>query len=275
MKKFYYRRGYEYTLRAFIKSFFIRKTTIDTYLKRCTYPEGKEKEVRRWILCELSSGNLQVIERTSFPGFTYNAEIMNRQNIDLLGNEVKTGDVLLELGRGWGSLTGSEYKYHMQLWEMPKKFDGHAYEYSIDGSKHIFAWASTKNSIKVDMSTMPCGFEHSFKHGMSDISSKIENGTLDELIENSNWKEREVKKEQVARFEFMKTLEINTIDDLKANIDELTKGGYVPSKIVSKVLELSGIGRAAIHNGEIGIAGMYDQMHYHAVIEAIKKETDE
>lgn len=195
------------------------------------------------------------------------------KNIDLLGNEVKTGDVMLELGRGQGSLTGSDYKYHMILWEMPKKFDGHAYEYSIDGSKHIFAWASTKKAIKVDMSTMPEGFEYSFKHGMSNISTKIENGTLVELIENSNWKNSEVKKEQVERFEFMKTLEINTIDDLRANIDELKKGGYIPHKIVSKVLELAGIGRAPVHNGEIGIAGMYDHMHYQAVIEAIATES--
>jgi hypothetical protein len=193
------------------------------------------------------------------------------KHADLLGNEVKTGDVMLELGRGFGSLTGSDYKHHMMLWEIPEKFDGHAYEYSIDGSKHIFAWASIRNAVKVDMSIMPKGFEYSFKHGMSNIDSKIENGTLFEIIENSNWKDHEVKKEQVERFEFMKTLKIDTIDDLKANIDELKKGGYVPHKIVSKVLELTGIGRTPVHNGEIGIAGMYDHMHYQVAIASIEK----
>jgi hypothetical protein len=191
---------------------------------------------------------------------------------DLLGNEVKTGDILLELGRGWGSLSGSDYIYHLKLWEMPERFDGHAYCYSIDGTKHIFAWARVGNAVKVDMSLMPDGFEFSFKHGMSDISSKIEQGTLLELIENSDWKQHEVKKEEVERFEFMKSLKIEKVEDIVSNIEELKKGGYVPHEIVSKVLELTGVGRVRVNNGEIGIAGMYDQMHYQAIIETISKK---
>jgi len=191
------------------------------------------------------------------------------KNIDLLGNEIKTGDVMLELGRGGGCYEGKKY-YSLKLWEMPEIFDGHAYCYSIDGSKHTFAWAHVGNSIKVDMSLMPEGFEYSFKHGMSDFDTKIESGTLQDLIKNSNWKDNEIKKEQVERFEFMQTLKIETIDDLKDNINELKKGGYVPNEIVSKVLELAGVRRTPIHNGEIGIAGMYDQMNYQAIIEAIK-----
>ena len=194
------------------------------------------------------------------------------KNIDLLGNEVNTGDIMLELGRGFGCLNGSDYKYTLKLWEMPDNFDGHAYYYSIDGSKHTFAWAHVGSSIKVDMSLMPDGFEYSFKHGMSDFSTKIESGTLQEIIENSNWKEREVKKEEVERYEFMKTLKIETIDDLKANIDELKKGGYVPNEIVSNVLNIAGVGRTPVHNGEIGIAGMYDHLHYQAIIEALSKD---
>ena len=190
---------------------------------------------------------------------------------DLIGNEVKAGDILLELGRGWGSLDGSEYKYHLKLWEMPETFDGHAYYYSIDGTKHIFAWAHVGNAVKVDMNLMPDGFEFSFKHGMSDISSKIEEGTVWEIIENSDWKQHEVKKEEVERFEFMKSLKIEKVEDIVSNIEELKKGGYVPHEIVSKVLELTGIGRTRVNNGEIGIAGMYDQMYYQAIIETISK----
>lgn len=190
---------------------------------------------------------------------------------DIMGNKVKAGDILLELGRGWGSLSGSDYKYHLTLWEMPETFDGHAYYYSIDGTKHIFAWAHVRNAIKVDMSLMPDGFEFSFKHGMSDISSKIEQGTLLELIENSNWKQHEVKKEEVERFEFMKSLKIEKIEDIYNNIEELKKGGYIPHEIVSKVLEITGAERVRVNNGEIGIAGMYDQMHYRAIIENISK----
>jgi len=195
------------------------------------------------------------------------------KNIDLLGQEVKTGDVMLELGRGWGSLSGSEFIYGMKLWEVPEILDGRGNYYTISGDKTYFYWAKISNAIKVDIDLMPEGFEYSFKHGMTDISSKIETGTLLELIENSNWKDSEVKKEQVERYEFMKTLEINNIDDLRNNIKELKKGGYVPHEIVSKVLEIAQIGRATAHNGEIGIAGMYDQMHYQAIIEAVSKDS--
>lgn len=193
------------------------------------------------------------------------------KNIDLLGNEIKPGDILLELGRGRGSLNGSDYKYHLKLWEMPEIYDGHAYYYSIDGTKHIFAWANVGNAIKVDMSLMPEGFEFSFKHGMSDIASKIEKGTVFELIENSNWKQHAVKKEEVERFEFMKSLKIEKVEDIASNIEELKKGGYVPREIVSKVLEVAGVAMTRANNGETGIAEMYDLMHYRGVIEIISK----
>lgn len=190
---------------------------------------------------------------------------------DLLGNKVKTGDILLELGRGFGSLGVSDYKYSLKIWEMPEKFDGHAYCYSIDGTKHIFAWAHIESAVKLDMSLMPEGFEFSFKHGMSDIASKIEQGTLLELIENSDWKQHEVKKEEVERFEFIKSLKIEKVEDIVSNIEELKKGGYVPHEIVSKVLDITGIGTTQVNNGEIGIASMYDQMHYQSIIETISK----
>jgi len=190
---------------------------------------------------------------------------------DLLGNKVKTGDILLELGRGWGSFSGSDYTYHLKIWQKPSGNDGSGFAYSVDGTKHKYWWASVKNSVKIDMDIMPEGFEYSFKHGMSDIASKIEQGTLLELIENSDWKQHEIKKEEVERFKFMKSLKIEKVEDIVSNIEELKKGGYVPHEIVSKVLELTGVGRTRINNGEIGIAGMYDQMHYQAIIETISK----
>ena len=75
----------------------------------------------------------------------------------------------------------------------------------------------------------------------------------------------------VERFEFMKSLKIEKVEDIVFNIEELKKGGHVPNEIVSKVLELAGVGRTRVNNGEIGIAGMYDQMHYQAIIETISK----
>jgi len=193
------------------------------------------------------------------------------KNIDLLGNKVKTGDVLIELGRG-GGWNGEQRYYSLKIWQKPSSNDGSGFEYGIGGKKNRYWWAFVRNSIKVDMSLMPDGFEYSFKHGMSDISTTIEDGTLQELIENSNWEDHEIKKEQVERFEFMQTLKIETIDDLKNNIDELKKGGYVPHEIVSNVLNIVGAGRTPVHNGEIGIAGMYDHLHYQAIIEALSKD---
>ena len=125
------------------------------------------------------------------------------------------------------------------------------------------------------MSIMPEGFEYSFKHGMSDLSSKIQEGTLLELIENSDWREHEVKKEQVERFEFMKTLKINGIEDVIKNIDELKKPGYVPREIMYGVLNAVKIPKTnpdfGNFRGEIGIAYYYDLIHYKAIIEALSE----
>jgi len=40
------------------------------------------------------------------------------------------------------------------------------------------------------------------------INSKINTGTAEAIINSSNWKSREVKKEDVERFEFTKSLKI-------------------------------------------------------------------
>ena len=38
------------------------------------------------------------------------------KNIDLLGNKVKTGDVLIELGKGSGWNGGQQY-YSLKIWQ--------------------------------------------------------------------------------------------------------------------------------------------------------------
>ena len=60
-----------------------------------------------------------------------------RKRRDSLGNEVNTGDVLLELGIGYGSLSGSDYKYHLKLWEMPNDFHGHGYPHDTWSTRRI------------------------------------------------------------------------------------------------------------------------------------------
>lgn len=191
------------------------------------------------------------------------------KNIDLEGNKINTGDVLIELGRGGGYIDGKEY-HSLRIWQKPSSNDGSGFTYGINGKKSRYWWTSVKNSIRVNFNELPTEFEYSFNHGMSDLRCDIKSGTIKELISKSNWNDVKINKSEVDRFEFMKTLKISTLDDVKENIGELKKGGYVPREIVSKVLELAEVGRVPVYNGEIGIAGMYDQMHYQAILEAIE-----
>ena len=196
-----------------------------------------------------------------------------RKLLDSLGNEVKPGDVLIE-PTGGNPFNDDTYKCSIRIWEMPETYDGHGYDYSIDGQKHKFAWASVRNSFKVDFSSLPKEFQYSFKHGMERIYSKHSTGTAEEIIKNSNWKIYEIQKEKVDRHFYLKTLKIETMEDLKANVHELSKGGYIPGNIVDKTLELVGVNNAIPHNGEIGLAALNDHFAFSAAIIALAKDPD-
>jgi hypothetical protein len=193
------------------------------------------------------------------------------KNKDLLGNEVKTGDIMLEIGRGGGWNNGEQY-FTLKLWEVPEILDGRGNYYTTNGDKTYFYWANIKRSIKINMNLMPDGFEFSFKHGLTDFSTKIEYGTLQELIENSNWKKYKVTKKQVERYNFIKSLKIESIKDIINHLDELKKPGYIPHEIMTDILNVVGIGRTPIRNGELGIAGMYDYANYIGILEALSKD---
>lgn len=194
----------------------------------------------------------------------------NLNRTDMLGNKIKAGDVMLEVKKT-SFMKGEEYT-HLRLWEMPESFNGSGYYYNIDGAKHKFSWVDNEDSLKVDMSLMPDGFEYSFKHGMRDFKTSILEGTLDELIKTSNWKENEVKKEDVDHFIFMKNLKIETLDDIKKNIVELKKFGYVPPEIISSVLKISKTNMSIPNNGETGIASFYNDFNYVSIIEEIAND---
>jgi hypothetical protein len=106
---------------------------------------------------------------------------------DSLGNKVKRGDILLAPARG---MRGGEYKHTMVLWGFTGDNDGRGYYYDIFGVKNKFAWVFLEESIKVPSDIMPIGFKYAFKHGMMHLNSKIKNGTILELIENSDWKQQ-------------------------------------------------------------------------------------
>jgi len=186
---------------------------------------------------------------------------------------LKEGDILLEISNNYNH-SDSEYIYRINIWEMPKNNDGHGYHYTIQEEKTIFAWTDIYSSIKINMSEMPKDFQYSFKHGMSDIKSKIKTGTAKDIIENSNWKEKEIKKEEVEKYYLISSLELNNKEDIKNNIKLLTSK-YIPLNIKTKVLNIFGIKASIPQNGEIGIAGMNDNLKYSKVLYELKKEIAE
>lgn len=191
---------------------------------------------------------------------------------DKLGNEVVAGDVLLETGVGFGSCEGKRV-YFMKLWRKPIENDGSGVIYNIDGYPSVFKWASVKNSIKVDFSLLPDNFEYSFLHGMSDLDCKLKEGSLVDLINNSDWINKQVKKEDVDRFNFLRALKIETVDDIIANIDELKKGGYIPRELMDSVLSAVRVSKTnpdfGNYRGEIGMAYLRDMVNYECVIRSL------
>ena len=189
---------------------------------------------------------------------------------DMLGNSVKTGDILLELGRGCGNDGKGNRTFSLKLWQKPSSNDGSGYEYEIDGTKSKYWWASVSESIKVDMKLMPNGFEYSFLHGMSDLETTIENGTLLELINNSDWEDCKVEERQVEICSILDKLEINTIQDIANNIDILSEG-VIPRRIISKVFEIFGLKNSTVKNGETGISSFYDMCKYLDILNIVRK----
>lgn len=188
---------------------------------------------------------------------------------DILGNEVYPGDVLLEYGCGGTSFDGQQ-KYAIKLWEMIYPFDGHGFNYNIDGSKYKFAWCSVKQSIKVDFDQFAPVFKYSFYHGMSKLYTTIERGTLKELIDNSDWKNDIVKPSDVELFKKKKNLTLESIDDIKKNMDLLTGPGATPRVAVDKILDIAGASHAPVINGEIGFAAIQDSISYSEILDKIK-----
>ncbi len=188
------------------------------------------------------------------------------KNKDLLGNKARSGDILIDVTGLHSFDENDNLTYKLNIWEKPIENDGSGYEYGIDGNKYRVWWRRVQESIILDKNLLPEGFEYSFKHGMNDINTLLENGAAKELIENSDWKDNEVKKEEVEYYNFIQNLKIETLEDLKKNIEQLRKCSYVPYEIVSNVLNIAGVEKETVKNGEIGIARMCDMFKYQSVI---------
>ena len=66
---------------------------------------------------------------------------------------------------------------------------------------------------------MPEGFMFSFYNGMSEFDSYVLNRDAIDTINNSNWKQYEVSQKKVDDYVKLNKLTINSIDDIKGNID--------------------------------------------------------
>jgi len=190
---------------------------------------------------------------------------------DMTGNEVNTGDILLEIGRGWGNDGKGNETFSIKLWQLPSSTDGSGYQYAIDGRRSKYYWANTQRSLRVDMKQMPEGFEYAFFHGMSDLDTSIEYGTVPELINKSNWEKVKVTEEQVRKYDLLAGLQLETEEDVEKNIDLLAEG-HIPSHIVSKVLDIYGFKKRKAKNGEIGIASLFNMMSYSVIMRYIREK---
>lgn len=141
---------------------------------------------------------------------------------DLNGTEVVVGDLLIEFGRGisWG-WEDNKKTYWLKLWEMPPDYEGQGFYYSTDGSKHTFWWAHIEHSAKINKEVMPPDFLYSFYHGMTDLQSEKNKGTLQKILDASDWKDRIVTPEDVGEYQKLLNLVIKTRQDVADNIELL------------------------------------------------------
>jgi len=188
---------------------------------------------------------------------------------DSLGNEVYPGDVLLEYGCGGSSFDGQQ-KYAIHLWEMIYPFKGYGINYVLDSEPYKLCWFGLKKSIKVDFDQFAPEFKYSFYHGMSQLYTTIKSGTLKELIDNSDWKNKIVNPYDVDLYLKKKNLTLDSIDDIKKNIDLLIGPGATPRVVVDKILDIAGASHAPVINGEIGFAAIQDSISYSEILDQIK-----
>lgn len=189
---------------------------------------------------------------------------------DVNGNIVKAGDVLLE-ETGGGSGGGMKSFRSFTLWEMPSRYDGQGYHYSLDGSKYLFAWADINESVKLPIKELPKDFVFSFYHGMGNFDSYSEGTIISEIIEDSNWKEKSINASDVSSFTKLSRLKLSSIDDVRKNLDVITTAKYIPNSVISSVIRLAGYKQAVMINGELGLVMFKDMLLFQSIIHTLRE----
>ena len=108
---------------------------------------------------------------------------------DKNGVMLKTGDLMAE-PTGGGCWDGKSFT-SVKLWEVPGTRDGRGTEYTSEGKKTYFYWASASSAYKLDETKLPDGFVYAFKHGLDSVN--IEDcfmaDDIHSAIDKSDWSE--------------------------------------------------------------------------------------
>ena len=192
---------------------------------------------------------------------------------DVDGNDVFTGDVVLEI-RGCGYDKDIGRYTSAKLWKIPSKRDGSGYTYTSDGKRTWFKWADYKKAKKVDFSLMPEGFEYSFLHGMSDIdfTGDFSGCSVADIVARSDWEKNRKTPEDTGRFDALKALKLESMEDIERNIDFLFQYGPVPNSVVDSVLSIAKVRQPQLVNGELGIMAFQTMVLYSSILKKIKDE---
>ncbi len=182
---------------------------------------------------------------------------------DKEGNIVSAGDVLIELGRGF-SIEDGMCSYSLKIWEMPEQYNGNGYVYSTDGERMEFWWANVGKSIKITEENTPAEFIFSFFHGMNDLDSLLEHGTIEEIIFSSNWEDKIVLQSDVDKYvsdlRIANELKIKTKEDFINNFDIIKNLSVLPNNLISDIFNVHDIEMPKMYNGELGLRNLEIQI---------------
>ena len=187
---------------------------------------------------------------------------------DIKGNEVKTGDFMIDMSNA------THYEgckdYGLTLWEVPEIRDGRGYQYNIMGSKYTYFWAHICQSIKVDISILPEGFLYSFQHGMHRITTTNVDCTQEELISCSDWLDQKVEPEQTEKIladgRIIDSIVIDTYDDFLNNIEIIKNLHISNNDLIEKILKVNNLPVPQMCNGELGIWQMNMLIAFNSVM---------
>lgn len=150
--------------------------------------------------------------------------------------------------------------------------EGHGIQFSSIGEPCVFAWCnpSEENKLPEDLKRK---FMYSFKHGSTDIHVKSEllkdGADLWEILrDESKYTYDWVSRKDAAIQRKIEALEINTKEDVIKHKD-LLFDNPISHGVVCKVLLAYGLQPTVAHNGEIGIAEMYDFAKFLAIKESL------